>query len=221
MYLHRMETGEPIVLDNFVYSDVIDGRAVSAAFDIRATRLGDGFLQNFRDVTERYRTQQDLPASQKRFLLAIDAPLDPFFIFGLVRDDQGQIVELAYRYVNQAALRLYQMPWQDVVGHGRSSCFPPCASSGSGTPMLRRSRPGPRPGLTSRTSTSTAWRARSSCRRHLAKRDSSSPPVTCPRPGRRRRRCGQRGAARSMSAGFRCWTRFRSLCSAAQDGEPY
>ena len=66
MYLHLMETGEPIVLDNFVYSDVIDGRAVTAAFDIRATRLGDGFLQNFRDVTERYWTQQDLAASGQR-----------------------------------------------------------------------------------------------------------------------------------------------------------
>ena len=37
MYLHTVETGEPIVLDNFVYSDVIDGRALSAVFDIRAT----------------------------------------------------------------------------------------------------------------------------------------------------------------------------------------
>ena len=53
MYLNLMETGEPIFLDNFVYSGVIDGRAVTAIFEIRATRLGDGFLQNFRDVTER------------------------------------------------------------------------------------------------------------------------------------------------------------------------
>ncbi len=124
MYLHLVETGEPIVLDNFVYSDVIDGRAVTAAFDIRATRLGDGFLQNFRDVTERYRTQQDLAASEKRFRSAVDALMDPFFILGPVRDDQGRIVELAYRYANQAALRLYQMPWQDVVGHGQLELFP-------------------------------------------------------------------------------------------------
>jgi signal transduction histidine kinase len=124
MYLHLMATGEPIVLDNFVYRDVIDGRAVTAAFDIRATRLGDGFLQNLRDVTDRYRAQQDLVASEKRFRSAVDVQLDPLFIFGPVRDDQGQIVELTYRYINRAGLRLYQLPWQDVVGHGLLELFP-------------------------------------------------------------------------------------------------
>ena len=124
MYLHLMETGEPIVLDNFVYRNVVDGRAVTAAFDIRATRLGDGFLQNFREVTDRYRTQQDLVASEKRFRSVVDVQLDPLFIFGTVRDDQGQIVELTYRYINQAGLRLYQMPWQDIVGHGLLELFP-------------------------------------------------------------------------------------------------
>ena len=124
MYLHLMETGEPIILDNFVYSEVIDGRAVTAAFDIRMTRLGDGFLENFRDVTERYRVQQDLAASEKRFRSAVDALMDPFFIFGPVRDGQGKIVDLEYRYVNQAAERLYQMPRQDIVGHGLLELFP-------------------------------------------------------------------------------------------------
>ncbi|MGP0021897.1 MAG: PAS domain-containing protein [Streptosporangiaceae bacterium] len=124
MYLHTVETGEPIVLDNFVYRDVIDGHAVSAAFDIRATRLGDGFLQNFRDVTDRYRTQQDLAASEKRFRSALDALMDPFFVLGPVRDGQGQIVDLEYRYVNQATERLYQMPSQDIIGHGLLELFP-------------------------------------------------------------------------------------------------
>ena len=69
MYLHLMETGEPIVLDNFVFSEVIDGHAVTAAYDIRATRLGDGFLQNFRDVTGR-----ELPAGRRRCRPVLDDP---------------------------------------------------------------------------------------------------------------------------------------------------
>ena len=60
MYLHTVETGEPIVLDNFTYGDVINGRAVSATFDIRATRLDDGFLQTFRDVTERRQAEETM-----------------------------------------------------------------------------------------------------------------------------------------------------------------
>ncbi len=123
MYLHLMETGEPIILDNFTYSEVIGGQAVTGAFDIRATRLGDGFLQNFRDVTERYRMQEDLAASEKRFRTAVNALMDPFMILGPVRDDQGKIVELEYRYVNQAAERLYQMPSQDIIGRSQVELF--------------------------------------------------------------------------------------------------
>ena len=124
MYLHLVETGEPIVLDDFVYHEVIDGQAVTAAFDIRAARLGDGFLQNFRDVTDRYRAKQELAASEKRFRSAVDALIDPFFILGPVRDEQGKIIELEYRYINQAAEQLYRMPRQDIIGHGQIELFP-------------------------------------------------------------------------------------------------
>ena len=124
MYLQLVETGEPIVLDNFSYTELIDGRPVTAAFDIRATRLGDGFLQNFRDVTQRHRAQQALEASEKRFRSAVDALLYSFIIFDPVRDCQGRIVELEYRYVNQALLRLYNRSWDEVVGHGLLELFP-------------------------------------------------------------------------------------------------
>ena len=124
MYRHLMETGEPIVLDDFMYTGMIAGRAATAIFEIRATRLGDGFLQNFREVTGRYRMQQDLAESENRFRSAVDALLDPFFMLSAVRDDQGRIAELEYRYVNQAALRLYNMSEQEVVGHGQLELFP-------------------------------------------------------------------------------------------------
>ena len=55
MYLDLMETGEPIVLDDYLYNRVVDGVSLTTIFDLRATRLGAGFLQNFRDVTARYR----------------------------------------------------------------------------------------------------------------------------------------------------------------------
>ena len=112
------------MLDNFSYTELIDGRPVTAAFDIRATRLGDGFLQNFRDVTQRHRAQQALEASEKRFRSAVDALLYSFIIFDPVRDCQGRIVELEYRYVNQALLRLYNRSWDEVVGHGLLELFP-------------------------------------------------------------------------------------------------
>jgi PAS domain S-box-containing protein len=130
MYLRMMETGEPLGLDSFSYSDVIGGQAVTAMFDIRAVRLGDGFLQSFRDVTGLHRAQQGLADSEDRFRTAVNAMIEPFFIQVPVRDEQGRIVELEYQYVNQAAERLLQMPAQDIVGHGQLELFPSVRESG-------------------------------------------------------------------------------------------
>jgi signal transduction histidine kinase len=124
MYLQLMETGEPVVLDNYVYSEMIDGHPVTAIVDVRTTRLGDGFLQNFRDATGRFRMQEDLAASERRFRSAVDALLDPFFMLSPVRDDEGEVVELEYRYVNRAALKLLGIPESAVVGHGQLELFP-------------------------------------------------------------------------------------------------
>ena len=115
-------------------------------FEVSLTPFDDGLIIAARDVTEAKQVQEALQASEKRFRTVLDAMMDPFFILGPVRDDQGQIVELEYRYVNQAAMGLYQMPWQDIVGHGLLELFPPPANSESSMPMLSRSRPGPRPG---------------------------------------------------------------------------
>jgi PAS domain-containing protein len=144
MYLHLMETGEPVVLDDFPYTEVIAGQPVTAVFDIRATRVGDGFLQNFRDVTERYRMQQELTASEKRFRSAVDAVLYPFFILAPVRDKAGRIVEFEYRYLNRAALNLYQMPEEDVIAIVSLRCFPRSGSSASSIRTSTRCRRAPR-----------------------------------------------------------------------------
>ena len=130
LYLDLMETGEPIVLDDYEYSRIVDGVTVTTFFDVRATRLGAGFLQYFRDVTARYRIQQDLATSERRFRSAVDALLDPFFMLSPVRDDQERIVELEYRYVNQAALRLYHMSEQEIIGHGQLELFPSVGALG-------------------------------------------------------------------------------------------
>ncbi len=124
MYLHLMETGEPVVLDNFAYTEVIDGRPVAVVCDIRATRVGDGFLQTFRDVTERQRMQEALAASEKRFRSAVHAVGCPFFILAPVRQDDGRIIELEYKYLNRAALQLYGVSEPEVIGHGLLELFP-------------------------------------------------------------------------------------------------
>ena len=97
---------------------------MTGRFEVSLTPFDGGLSVTARDVSEAKQVQEALQASEKRFRSALDAMMDPFFILGPVRDEQGQIVELEYRYVNQAAMGLYQMPWQDIVGHGLLELFP-------------------------------------------------------------------------------------------------
>ena len=54
----------------------------------------------------------------------------PVFIMAPVRDDSGAIVELVYSFINDAALRLYGMSRDDVVGHGLLELFPTSLENG-------------------------------------------------------------------------------------------
>jgi diguanylate cyclase (GGDEF)-like protein/PAS domain S-box-containing protein len=54
----------------------------------------------------------------------------PGFLMTPVLDDSGTIVELVYRFINDAALRLYGMERDDVVGHGLLELFPSSRENG-------------------------------------------------------------------------------------------
>ncbi|MGG6240583.1 PAS domain S-box protein [Nodosilinea sp. AN01ver1] len=71
-YCRVVETGEPLIKESLVYDDTYGDRRLVRAFDIRATRLNDGFVASWRDVTARKQlelelsqTVADLQASQQ------------------------------------------------------------------------------------------------------------------------------------------------------------
>ncbi len=51
-YCQVVETGEPLLKEALVYAD-IEQQHLSRALDIRATKLGDGFVAAWRDITDR------------------------------------------------------------------------------------------------------------------------------------------------------------------------
>ncbi len=51
MYVRVMETGQPLVLDDYPYLSELHGE--ERRFDIRAARIDDGLVYTWRDVTER------------------------------------------------------------------------------------------------------------------------------------------------------------------------
>ncbi|MBE9181756.1 PAS domain S-box protein [Oculatella sp. LEGE 06141] len=52
-YCQVVETGEPLTKDSLIFDDTYGDRRLIRAFDIRATKLNDGFVASWRDVTDR------------------------------------------------------------------------------------------------------------------------------------------------------------------------
>ncbi|HEY9617953.1 MAG TPA: PAS domain S-box protein, partial [Microcoleaceae cyanobacterium] len=52
-YCQLVETGAPLIKDSLVYEDVYGEQRLVRAFDIRATKLHDGFVASWRDITDR------------------------------------------------------------------------------------------------------------------------------------------------------------------------
>ncbi|HAX80177.1 MAG TPA: hypothetical protein DCY88_31155 [Cyanobacteria bacterium UBA11372] len=59
-YCRVVETGQPLIKESLIYGDVFNGQELTRAFDIRASKLNDGFVASWRDVTERKQTESAL-----------------------------------------------------------------------------------------------------------------------------------------------------------------
>ncbi|WP_088888951.1 PAS domain-containing hybrid sensor histidine kinase/response regulator [Leptolyngbya ohadii] len=77
-YCQVVETGRPLVKNALSCEDQYGQRQLIRAFDIRAAKLGDGFVATWRDVTERHpaerkQTERALEQGNERFRLAMAA----------------------------------------------------------------------------------------------------------------------------------------------------
>jgi len=58
-YCQVVETGEPLLKEALVYTDIDNQQHLSRALDIRAAKLGDGFVAAWRDITDRKRLEAE------------------------------------------------------------------------------------------------------------------------------------------------------------------
>ena len=74
-YRHVMETGEPLVLNDFLYTNQeVLGRDIVT--DVRAVRAAESLSLTWRDVGDRYRKTQELAASEERYRLLAENATD-------------------------------------------------------------------------------------------------------------------------------------------------
>ncbi len=59
-YRQLVETGIPLSKDSLVYADNFGEQRLVRAFDIQASKLNDGFIASWRDITERKRLEIEL-----------------------------------------------------------------------------------------------------------------------------------------------------------------
>ncbi|MEE9167897.1 MAG: PAS domain S-box protein [Candidatus Neomarinimicrobiota bacterium] len=66
-YCHVVDSGRPLEKETLEYEDAYGKKSLSRAFDIRASKLGDGFVAAWRDITERKQLTEDLRLSEERY----------------------------------------------------------------------------------------------------------------------------------------------------------
>ncbi|HBB32349.1 MAG TPA: hybrid sensor histidine kinase/response regulator [Cyanobacteria bacterium UBA8803] len=59
-YCQLVQTGEPLIKESLIYADTYGKQHLARAFDIRASKLNDGFVASWRDVTDRKRLEMEL-----------------------------------------------------------------------------------------------------------------------------------------------------------------
>jgi PAS domain S-box-containing protein len=108
MCKHVVESGEPLVLDNFAYAQELMGGEVRR-YDIRAAKVGDGLSYTWRDITDRHVGEQRLRATY-------DSMLDPHVLYEAIRDEGGDVVDFRFADANPAACEYNQWDREQLIG---------------------------------------------------------------------------------------------------------
>ena len=74
-YVSVVETGEPLIRDNWSYPQDLMGGELRR-YDVRAVKFRDGLSQTWRDVTERYDASQRVAAAEEQYRLLADNSAD-------------------------------------------------------------------------------------------------------------------------------------------------
>ncbi len=122
-YRRVAETGAALTLDALRYSDIGKGGTVDGTFDVHASKLGDGLVLVWREVSERRRQERALAEAKEqvqrereRFRAALESIPDGFGVFSAVREADGELVDFTWDYVNAAGAATAGRRPEELVG---------------------------------------------------------------------------------------------------------
>lgn len=105
-YCLVVETGQPLLKESLVYTDVFGTELLTRAYDVRVSKLEDGFVASWRDVTQKKQTEIALQESERRFRAIFDGT----FQFIALLNPDGILLE-----ANKTALDFGGITQADVV----------------------------------------------------------------------------------------------------------
>jgi PAS domain S-box-containing protein len=98
-YCRVVETGEPLVKEDVIYTDIYGIQQLTRAFDIRVNKLDDGFVASWREVTARKQTEIRLRQANQQLTTIWESITDAYLM-----------LDLGWRFVyaNAAAVQIIQ-----------------------------------------------------------------------------------------------------------------
>ena len=90
-YCQIVETSEPLVKESLIYTDVFGKQELTKAFNIRATKLRDGFVASWRDITEKKQSEKKLQDSEQLLQRIADTTPGFLYVYDLVEQQNVYI----------------------------------------------------------------------------------------------------------------------------------
>jgi PAS domain S-box-containing protein len=106
-YARVVETGEPFEQELFYDAD-----GLRNWYAVSATRLDDGLVVTFTDISDRRRAHAQLEEQAQLFDQVLNASLNGIITYQSVRDAQGRIVDFRAQTINQVSAALLNLPDQ-------------------------------------------------------------------------------------------------------------